>query len=95
MWGEVFEHCVCYSINSWGCPGFKRADMTSDFKRDVRLDSECRWFYRTEDFILLFGLLPESEMMKVYGGLDYGNIRIGGLVLRLFFGGEEYLRAIA
>jgi len=33
---------------------------------------------------LLFGLLPESEMMKVYGGLDYGNVRIGGLVLRLF-----------
>jgi hypothetical protein len=23
-------------------------------------------------------------MMKVYGGLDYGNVRIGGLVLRLF-----------
>jgi hypothetical protein len=39
---------------------------------------------------LLFGLLPESQMMKVYGGLDYGNIRIGGLVLRLFWGRETF-----
>jgi hypothetical protein len=56
MWGgEVFEHCVCYSINSWGCSGFKRADMTSDFKRVGRLDSECRWGHRTEDFVYCLG----------------------------------------
>jgi len=50
VWGEVFEHSVCYSINSWGFLGFKRADMTSDFERVCGLDSKCSWGYRTEGF---------------------------------------------